>query len=447
MSSNSPSAVAKKEAPSDRLDQFFEIRAKGSTVRRELLGGLSTFFALSYIFIVNPAILEHAGIDKSVTLFATIIASALATLAMGLWARLPFVVSTGMEMNGYVAFFVVGVLGLSWQQALGTVFWASLLMVALTLLKVREQIIESIPLAIKVGLSFSVGVFLILIGLSIGGLVKHNGALWISLGSLATPAAYALLLSTVLIFALQKWKVQGAVLISILATSAAYYAMGYADAAKPAPALSSTMLSGLGALDLTVILNPKAFSVIIVLFVLDFFGSVAKFIGLSMNTSILVNGKLPGRQRALLVDGIASAGASVLGTTSVVAFVESAVGIGGGARTGLAATTTGVLILCTLLAFPLIQAIPVAATAGALIYVGVCMCPKRSHFAAMRRSEKLAVVAMALVTVLTFSLDKAMLAGFALFVLGNAAARQKTNPWFVAATLLLAVGVGLQILA
>lgn len=447
MPPDSRGVAAPTDVSTNWLERFFGIRAKGSTVRTELLGGLSTFFALSYIFVVNPAILERAGIDKSVTLFATIVASALATLAMGLWARLPFVVSTGMEMNGYVAFFVVGVLGLTWQQALGAVFWASILMICVTLLKVRERIIDSIPLAIKVGLSFSVGVFLIMIGLSVAGLVRHDGTLQLLPANAATPGAYALAASTLLVFLLQRWRLQGAVLISILVTSAGLYALGGVPPAAPAPGLSAAMLAGVGALDLAVLLQPQAFSVIVVLFVLDFFGSVAKFIGLSLHTSILVDGKLPGRQRALLVDGVASAGAGVLGTTSMVAFVESAVGIGGGARTGLAAATTGVLMLCTLLAFPLIQAIPVAATTGALVYVGASLCPRRGHFATMRGVERLAVLAMALVTVLTFALDKAMLAGFALLVVGNAVTRQRTDRWFIGATVVLGAGVALQALA
>lgn len=431
-----------------RIDGFFEISAKGSTFQREIVAGFSTFLALSYIFVVNPAILANAGIDKSVSLFATITISALASLAMGLWARQPFVVSTGMEMNGFVAFFAVGSLGFVWQQALGMVFWASVLMIVLTLLKVRERLIDAIPPSLKLGLSFSVGVFLVLIALSIGGLIAYKGMTFQAFGSLTSPAAYALYFGAALVFLLERLRVKGAVLISILATTAAWYAMGYAAAAPAsAPSFAPSMFSGIGALDLSVILDPRALSVIIVLFVLDFFGSVAKFIGLTMNTNILVDGKLPRRDRALLVDGVGSMGASLIGTTSVVAFVESAVGIGSGARTGLAAVSAGVLILCCFIAFPLIQAIPVAATTGALVYVGVRLCPSRAQFMSFPLAERVALVSMPLVTIATFALDKAMLVGFALYVVINALSGKKTNPFLVATTVLLAIGVALQFVA
>ena len=430
-----------------RIDRFFEISAKGSTVSREMFAGFSTFLALSYIFVVNPAILANAGIDKSVSLFATIVVSALTTLAMGLWARQPFVVSTGMEMNGYVAFFAVGAMHFSWQQALGMVFWASVLMIALTLLRVREGIIDAIPASLKVGLSFSVGVFLILIALSIGGLVSYQGLTLKAFGAWSSPAAYALYFGAVLVFVLEWMKVKGSVLISILATTAAYYALGYATVSPATQSFAPSMFSGIGALDLSVILDPRALSVVIVLFVLDFFGSVAKFIGLTMNTNIMVDGRLPRRDRALLIDGVGSMGAALTGTTSVVAFVESAVGIGSGARTGLAAVTAGVLMLCCFIAFPLIQAIPVVATTGALVYVGVRLCPSRSQFGSIPLAERIALASMPIVTIATFAIDKAMLVGFALYIVLNAMSGKKTNPYLVATAVVLAIGVALQLVA
>jgi AGZA family xanthine/uracil permease-like MFS transporter len=430
--------------PLSRIDRFFEVSAKGSTFRREIAAGFATFLALSYIFVVNPAILANAGIDKSVSLFATITVSALATLAMGLWARLPFVVSTGMEMNAYVAFFAVGALGFGWQQALGMVFWASVIMIVLTLLRVREEIIDSIPDPLKIGLSFSVGVFLVLIALSIGGIIKYEGLTLKEFGSLTSPNAYALYLGVALVFILQRLKVPGAILMSILVTAGAYHLLGYAGPPDGSMVFSQQMFSGIGALDFSVILDPKAISVIVVLFVLDFFGSVAKFIGLTARTNILVNGKLPRRDRALLVDGVGSLGASVVGTTSVVAFVESAVGIGSGARTGLAAVTTGVLMLCCFVAFPVIQAIPVAATTGALVYVGVRLCPTWAQFAEIPLAERLALAVMPLVTVATFAIDKAMLAGFLLYLVARGLGGHRLNPYLIGSTAVLALGVLLQ---
>ena len=314
---------------------------------------------MSYIFVVNPAILTKAGIDPSVSLFATVAISAAATLVMGFWARLPFVVSTGMEMNAYVAFFAVGGLGFVWQQALGMVFWSSVLMILLTVTSVREKIIDSIPNSLKVALSFSVGVFLVLIAGSIGGILKYEGLTLKGFGSLVSPNALALYVGLALVLLFDKLKVIGGVLLSILITSGLYHLcqangwLGFPPAGpSTGPSFSMSMFDGLFRLDWTVILDPRAISVILVLFVLDFYGSVAKFIGLTLNTPIMENGRLPRRTRALLVDGVGTTGASFLGTTSVVTFVESAVGIGMGARTGLTAVVCGLLMLACFVAFP-----------------------------------------------------------------------------------------------
>jgi AGZA family xanthine/uracil permease-like MFS transporter len=432
--------------PSGFLDRFFGISAKGSTVSRELLAGLSTFLALSYIFVVNPAILDNAGINKNVSLFATLVISAAATLAMGLWARLPFVLSTGMEMNAYVAFFVVGAAGFTWQGALGMVFWSSILMLVLTGLSVRERIIDAIPDSIKIGLSFSVGVFLVLIALSISGILSYKGLTLDHFGSVVSPAALALYFSLASIFVFERLKVPGAVLLSIVLTSILFHLFGPAEASKPSESFTSEMFGGLFQLDLSVILDPRAFSVVLVLFVLDFYGSVAKFIGLTTSTNIVENGRLPRRTRALVVDAAATTGASLLGTTSVITFVESAVGIGVGGRTGLTAVTCGLAMLSCFFALPLIQAVPVVATTGALVYVGIKLCPTLEQFRSVSTIDKIALASMPLVTIATFAIDKAMLAGFAIFVIASLITRGKrTDPYLIGSTLLLAISVALQL--
>jgi adenine/guanine/hypoxanthine permease len=433
-------------APSGFLDRFFGITEKGSTVPREVLAGLSTFLALSYIFVVNPAILDNAGINKNVSLFATLVISAAATLVMGLWARLPFVLSTGMEMNAYVAFFVVGAAGFTWQDALGMVFWSSILMLVLTGLSIRERIIDAIPDSIKIGLSFSVGVFLVLIALSISGILSYKGLTLDHFGSVASPAALALYFSLASIFLFERLKLPGAVLLSIALTSILYHLFGPAEASKPSEAFTSEMFGGLFQLDLGIVLDPKAFSIVLVLFVLDFYGSVAKFIGLTTSTNIVENGRLPRRTRALVVDAAATTGASLLGTTSVITFVESAVGIGVGGRTGLTAVTCGLAMLTCFFALPLIQAVPVVATTGALIYVGLELCPTLERFRSVPTIDKVALASMPLVTIATFAIDKAMLAGFAIFVVASLISRGKrTDPYLIGSTVLLAISVALQL--
>jgi adenine/guanine/hypoxanthine permease len=436
------------------LDRYFQIKQRGSTVATEVLAGVSTFLALSYIFVVNPAIMSQGKVPLAVSLFATIAISAAATLAMGLWARLPFAVSTGLEMNGYVVFTVIAALGFSWQQALGLVFWSGLLMTIVTVASIREKVIDSIPDSMKIGLSFSVGTFLILIALKLSGILEYKGLVISGVGSLVTPGAICLYAGLALILLFENRKVIGSVLISIILVSIAYHylaqhgLLGFSvGKSSELPTLSKEMFAGIGALDVSAILNPKSISVVLVLFVLDFYGSVAKLIGLTLRTNLAADagGKLPGREQALLVDGGGTMVASFLGTSSIVAFVESAVGIGAGARTGLSAVVCGALMAACFLLIPFIHYIPSEATFGALVFVGLRLCPTLDQMKSFPLMEKIALISMPLVTFATFSLDKAMLVGFVLSVIGQLVrGGGKANPYLIGSAVLLAVSIGLQ---
>jgi AGZA family xanthine/uracil permease-like MFS transporter len=434
-----------------RVDRYFQVTAKGSTFRTEILAGASTYLALSYIVVVNPAILAEAGISTSVSLFATIIISALATLVMGLWARLPFAVSTGLEMNSYVAFFAVGTLGFAWQSALGMVFWSGVLMVVATVTNIRERVIDGIPEALKVGLACTVGVFIVLVAGVVSGILSYNKVTLESVGNFTSPSALAFYTSFVLALLFVRLRVPAALLLTIVVTAALYHLfaanswLGFTPVTATPATLSSDMFDGLFALDLSVLFDPRAISVILVLFVLDFYGSIAKLLGLTLNTSILDNGQLVRRRQALLVDGVGTAGASTLGTTSVVAFVESAVGIGMGARTGLTAVVTGLLMAATFVAYPLVHLVPVAATAGVLLYVGIRLWPSRSQFAMFSMPERVAIVAMALITMATFTIDRAMLAGFAIVAVMSLIKTRKPNWVLIVSSTLLAVSIALQL--
>jgi AGZA family xanthine/uracil permease-like MFS transporter len=410
------------------------------------VAGLSVYLSVAYIFVVNPAILSTAGFDRGLSFFATVIISAAATLAMSLWARLPFIVSTGMEMNGYVAFFVVGTLAFTWQDALGMVFWSGVAMTLVTLTSWRERIIDSIPDAVKIGLSFSVGVFLVLIAFRVSGVIIYDGLDITGLGSFTAPPAIALYFCVICIALFRLAGITGAFLLAILLSAALLQAIGQGPAASAPMFADPRWARGIGALDLTIILNPHALSVVLVLFVLDFFGSIAKIIALTRKTSMLDDdGHLPRRKEALLVDGAGTMAAACLGTTSVVVFVESAVGIIAGGRTGLTAVVCAVLMLLTLLAFPLIQFIPVTATAGAIVFVGLLLCPRLHEVRMFPWYDRIALASMPVVTIATFSLDRAMLAGFVISALGRAAmTRRMPNVFFAASIALLAAGVVLQ---
>ncbi|MFH8386366.1 NCS2 family permease [Kitasatospora sp. NPDC018058] len=449
--------------PAGALDRHFELSARGTTWRREILAGASTFLALSYIVIVNPAILGQAGIPRTAAFLATAAVGGLATIAMGLWARLPFAVAPGMEMNSVIAFSVVGTLAYTWPQALGMVFWSGVAMLVVSLLRVREAVINAIPAELRSALAAAVAAFIGLIGLQIAHVVRTSGGHLAGAGDWTGAPAIALYtgLATALLLDHYGAKAPGPVRRILPGpTRSAGQAL-----AVPAGILTSALvcaaggvgvahlghgLDGSGAalfrLDLTVIADPGAWGVILVLFALDFFGSIAKIVGLTAHTPLQDRaGKVPGMRQALLVDAGATIAGSTTGSSSFVAFVESAVGIRAGARSGLSAVTTGLLLLLCLFFAPVLAHVPVEATAGALVFVAIKM------LTALRpaRGERLTLATTAVaaaVTVATLAIDQAMAAAFATSALLRAAGRRPLHPALWATTLVLAASILLQYL-
>jgi AGZA family xanthine/uracil permease-like MFS transporter len=427
----------------ERIDSYFKISEKGSTLRTEVLAGVSTFLVLSYIFVVNPAILAQAGMNRSAVLFATIAISGLSTIAMGLWARLPFVLAPGMEMNSYVAFYVVGALGYTWQQAFGAVFWSGILFILLTVTRVREQIIDAIPERMKVSLSLAVGVFLALIAFKLAGILTFSGVHVSGIGSITAPAAIAMYVGLSIALVLDRLRIRTAVLASILVATVVYRILGVGMQEKAAE-VSRAMFSAVGKLDIGVILKPSALSVILVLFLIDFYGSVAKLIGLSGHTSIREGGRVPRMRQALLVDSIGTTAASLMGTSNITVYVESGVGIGAGGRTGITAVTCGILMLLCFAIAPFLHWVPLAATTGVLAFVAVKLCPSAKKLREFSRVDLLALVLMQACVVVTFALDRAIFVGLLVHVVGQLVRRERPAKYAVISILLLMAGVWLQ---
>jgi len=424
------------------LDRFFGIQERGSTWKIEVLAGVSTFLALSYIFVVNPAILSAAGMSTSVIFFATIVGSVIATLLMGLWARLPFAVAPGLEMNAYFAYVVVGVMGFSWQGALGAVFWSGVLTVALSYTDLRVRILQAIPDTLKSGLAASVGVFLMLIALKVSNLLHYEGIQVKGLGMLTSKEAIVFYIGLALAIVLYRYKVRATVLLSIIGAAIVSYFLGVTQAIAPIH-FSREMFQGLGAFDWHIITDPRIWSVVFILFVLDFYGSIAKFIGLTRNTPVVdKDGNLPRMREGLVVDGLGTVIGATTGTSNLITYVESAVGIGAGGRTGLVAVVVALLMALFLLLVPVINLVPVVATTGALFFVGALLLPWRE----MREfgwQGALAVLVMIVTTIWTFGLDKAMFAGFATFLVLALVSRQwkALNIYLVVSTLFLLVSI------
>lgn len=401
----------------EKIDNFFGITKLGSSFRIEFLAGLSTFLALSYIFVVNPAILSAMGISTSAVFFATILGSVVTTLFMGLWARLPFAVAPGLEMNAYVAYVVVAVLGFTWQGALGAVFWSGVLTIIFSVTPMRVNIVKAIPAKLKSGLAAAVGVFLLLVALKVSGILLYQGVSVQGFGPLASREAIVFYIGLAIVLALRFLKIKGAVILSIIAAAIAAHFMGLTQGIPPIT-FSKDMFSGLLAFDWRIIVNPKIWSVIIVLFILDFYGSIAKFIGLAGHTSIVgPDGNVPRIKEGLIVDGAGTVIGAATGTSNLITFVESAAGIGEGGRTGLVAVTVAVLMSLFLFLTPLINLVPVVATTGALFFVGLTLFPTKKELGTYTWVDIVSVGLMLIVTVWTFGLTQAMLAGFAAFTI------------------------------
>jgi len=430
------------------IEKYFEFDRHKTNLKTEIIAGLSTFLALSYIFVVNPAILSEGGINKSAALFATVIVSAVATIVMGVWAKKPFALAPGLEMNSYVVYFLIIGMGVTWQAGLGAVFWSGILFLILTISKVREKVINAIPDSLKVGLSAAVGVFLIIIALRLSEVLIYEGTSIRSLGQIFSEKSMVLIIGFVVAVVLKRFRVRGFILISIILCTFICHYIGLYEVNTTQISLDKEMFSAFGVLDIRMIFDPKLLSAIIILFVVDFYGSIAKFIGLSQNTSILEdNGNMPNQKEALLIDGGATVVGSVAGTTSITIFVESGVGIGAGGRTGFTAVICGILMLLFIPLASVVNLVPVIATTGALLWVGIELMPKISQIQKLKIIELIAVVLMIIVTAVTFALDKAMLISFGFYIMSSlfTGKAKEVNPYLVGSTLLILLSVFLSV--
>jgi len=354
------------------LNTFFQLHENGTSIQRELIAGFTTFLAMAYITVVNPAILSEAGMDFGAVFVATCLAAALGSMAMGIIANYPIALAPGMGQNAFFAFGICIGMGHSWQVALGAVFVSGVLFVIISVLPVREWLINSIPRSLKLGMASGIGFFLAIIALSGGQVVVDNPATLVSFGNLAKPEPVLLMIGFVLIAALTARKVVGAVVIGILTVTIIAWASGLAEfkGVTSLPPSASALLE----LDIAGALNVSMLTVILTLLLIDVFDTAGTLVGVATRANMLdADGKLPRLRKALLADSSATAAGALLGTSSTTSYVESAAGVEAGGRTGLTAVVTGVLFLLCLFISPLAQSIPAFATGAALLFVACIM--------------------------------------------------------------------------
>lgn len=341
------------------LDRFFQLRARGTDVRTEVLGGVTTFATLSYIVFVQPAVLGTTGMDPGAVLTATCLAAAFATALMGLWANYPFAVAPAMGHNFYFAFMVAapvahGGLGYSWQIALGANCLAGLAFLLLSLVGLRERLIDAIPDPLKHAIAGGIGLLITLVGFEWAGVVRATPGTVIGLGTLRHPATLLALGGTLLTAVLRIRRMRGAILLGTLATGAGAVLLGlvpYRGLIAAPPSLVPTFAR----LDVAGALRPELVGVVFVLLFLGLFDTVGTLVAVSEQAGFLEEGRLPRARAAMATDALGTVVGTVLGTSTVTAYVESAAGVAEGARTGLASLTTAGLLLAALFCSPLAQ--------------------------------------------------------------------------------------------
>jgi len=364
------------------LQKIYRLSENGTTVSRELQAGLTTFAAMAYILAVNPAILAAAGMPQNALITVTALTAALSTLLMGWMTNYPLALAPGMGINAYFAFTVCLGLGVSWQSALGLVFVNGCIFLSLSVTGIREKIIHAIPHQLKLAITCGIGLFIAFIGLKNGGIVVSNPATFVTHGDFGTPAVLLCFGGILLTAVLVARRIPGAIILSILAVTAAglFVSDGkgghvttmpgslFSLPASPAPTMFQLNF------DLLRDDFGKALPIILTLLLVDMFDNIGTLIGVTKRAGLLdANGTLPKAGKALVADSLAAIISSLLGTSTVVSYIESASGVEAGGRTGLTGATTAVLFLLALFLTPVILAIPAAATAPALVIVGVFM--------------------------------------------------------------------------
>lgn len=358
------------------LEKKFNLKEHGSDTRTEILAGLTTFMTMSYILIVNPDILSKAGMDKGAVFTATIISSIIAMLVMGLFANLPFGLAPGMGLNAFFAFTVVLSMGKSWEFALTAVFLEGIVFIILSAFKVREAIFASIPIGLKKAVSVGIGLFITFIGLTNAGIIKAGDGVILQLGELLTKNSLVFFFALALMAFLTVKYVKGALLFGIVGATILSVILGVSHfpGASSIFSLPPSLEPVAFKLKFDHIFTFEMFSVMFTFLFVDMFDTIGTLTGVATKADMLDDeGNLPNVGKALLADAVGTVVGSLLGTSTVTTFVESASGVADGGRTGLTALSTAFFFFISLFLFPLFSIVPAEATSAALVMVGLFM--------------------------------------------------------------------------
>jgi len=334
------------------LDRIFRLRENNTSVRTEMVGGVTTFMTMSYILFLQPAVLSLAGMESGAVMVATCISSALATFLMGILAKYPFALAPAVGHNVFFAVTVCGTMGYSWEVALGAVFISGSIFLILSLFKAWGKLVAAVPDSLKYGIAVGIGLLIDHVGLQFGGIVVDDPAVLVKIGNLASKPVCLALFGVIVTLVLMAMRVKGAILIGILATAVLGVPLGvvrYQGIMSAPPSLAPTLFK----LDILGAFQAGLITVVFVFFFLDLFDTIGTLIGVSGQAGFLKDGRLPRADRAMFSDAVGTVSGALLGTSTVTTYIESAAGVVQGARTGLANMFTAFLFLIALFFSPL----------------------------------------------------------------------------------------------
>jgi AGZA family xanthine/uracil permease-like MFS transporter len=385
------------------IDRYFKLTENRTTVRQEMLGGLTTFVTMAYIIVVNPQILAQAGMPPDGVLFATCISAAAASLVMGLFANYPIALAPGMSLNAYFTYAVCLNMHVPWQTALGVVFLSGIVFLLLTVSRVREQIVNGMPNCLKHSTAAGIGMFIAFVGLRNAKLVVANPATFVGLGSFSDKEVQTACFGLALTLVLMARKINGAILIGIFGTTLIGILRGlshWPSAIVAWPHPSSTLFK----LDLRGAIHLGLLEIVFAFLFVDLFDNVGTLVGVCEQGGFIKDGKIPRVGRVLVADAVGTLLGSLTGTSTVTSYIESVAGVTAGARTGLSNVAVAALFLIATFCSPLATAIPAYATAPALVLVGALMTQSISHIDWSEFSEAVPAFITMLATPLMFSI-------------------------------------------
>ncbi|MCR1913074.1 NCS2 family permease [Enterococcus hirae] len=408
----------------EKLLSYFEIEKLGTTVRREILAGFTTFISMAYILFVNPTVLGASGMDEGAVFTATALASAIGCILMGVLARYPIGTAPALGINAFFAYSVCLGMGIPWETALAGVFVASLIFILITIFKLREMIIDAIPADLKYAISGGIGLFIAFLGLNEGGVIVSNESTLVGLGSLSVGSTWLTIFGLVVTAILLIRRVPGGIFIGMVASTILGLVTGLipmpSQLVSAAPSLKPTFLVALKHIG---DINSLQMWVVVLTFLLvTFFDTAGTLVGLANQAGFMKDNKMPRVGKALASDSTAMLAGSLLGTSPVGAFVESSAGIAVGGRSGITAVTTGILFLFGLFFSPLLSVVTSQVTAPALIIVGVLMAQS------LRQIEwgklEIAIPAFLIGMPLTYSISDGIALGFIFYPITMIAAKR-----------------------